>query len=183
MYNNRREPLTNNSNNPANGHETGAGEINPIKALNPGLVFETTVQNYLDFLCFYGYSEKNIRSMSSIKFSCPKLPTEDLISNVNYPSISVASLDSRHGAAVRVVERVATNVGPANSTYVAKVRSPPGLVVKVDPERIVFRKGRNKASFRVSFDAKEARKGYNFGSITWSDARHSVRIAYSVNVD
>lgn len=43
IYNNMRKPVTNSSNYFANPHEMGVGEINPIKALNPGLVFETGV--------------------------------------------------------------------------------------------------------------------------------------------
>ncbi|KAF4389632.1 hypothetical protein F8388_009765 [Cannabis sativa] len=41
------KPLTNNSNSIASTHETNVREINPMKALNPGLVFETTVEDYL----------------------------------------------------------------------------------------------------------------------------------------
>ncbi|XP_024018080.1 CO(2)-response secreted protease [Morus notabilis] len=182
VYNNLRKPVTNNSKYIANPHETGVGEINPIKALNPGLVFETTVQNYLEFLCYYGYSEKNIRSMSNTKFSCPKLPIAQLISNVNYPSISISKL-SRHEAAPKVIKRTVTNVGPSNSTYIANVNSPKGLVVKVTPDKIVFNKVQKRVPFQISFFGKEAPKGYNFGSVTWFDGRHSVRVVFSVNVE
>ncbi|GMN55669.1 hypothetical protein TIFTF001_024791 [Ficus carica] len=182
IYNNMKMPLTNNSNYIANPHETGVGEINPIKALNPGLVFETTTENYLQFLCYYGYSEKNIRSMSKTKFNCPKLSDEELISNINYPSISISKL-GRHQAAQKVIERTVTNVGPSNSTYIAKVNSPKGLVVTVTPEKIVFSKVVERVPFQISFNGKEAPKGYNFGSVTWFDGRHSVRVVFSVNVE
>lgn len=182
IYNNMKMPLTNNSNYIANPHETGVGEINPIKALNPGLVFETTTENYLQFLCYYGYSEKNIRSMSKTKFNCPKLSDEELISNINYPSISIGKL-GRHQAALKVIERTVTNVGPSNSTYIAKVNSPKGLVVTVTPEKIVFNKVVKRVAFQVSFNGMEAPKGYNFGSVTWFDGRHSVRVVFSVNVE
>ncbi|PON69884.1 Subtilase [Trema orientale] len=180
-YNNMRKPLTNSSNYIANPHETGVGEINPIKALNPGLVFETTVENYLQFLCYYGYSEKNIRSMANTRFSCPKLSIEELISNMNYPSISISQL-KQHQAA-KVIERTVTNVGPFNSTYIAKVHSPEGLVVKVTPDKIAFTRGLKRVPFQVSFYGKEAPSGYNFGSITWFDGRRSVRVVFSVNVE
>ena len=181
VYNNIRKPLTNNSNYVANPHEIGVGEINPIKALNPGLVFETTVENYLQFLCYYGYAEKNIRSMSNTKFNCPKLSIEELISNINYPSISISQLN-RHQAA-KIIKRTVTNVGPSNSTYIAKVHSPQGLVVKVTPDKIAFTKGLKRVPFQVSFYGKEAPSGYNFGSVTWFDGRRSVRVVFSVNVE
>ncbi|XP_030489278.2 CO(2)-response secreted protease isoform X1 [Cannabis sativa] len=180
-YNNMGKPLTNNSNSIASPHETGVGEINPMKALNPGLVFETTLEDYLQFLCYYGYTEKNIRSMSNTKFTCPKLSIEELISNINYPSISISQLNRHHGA--KVIKRSVTNVGPFNSTYIAKVHSPQGLVVKVSPEKLFFSKGVKSVPFRVSFSGKDAQSGYNFGSITWFDGRRSVRVVFSVNVE
>ncbi|XP_061997957.1 CO(2)-response secreted protease-like [Rosa rugosa] len=181
MYNNMKKPLINSTNNYANPHEVGVGEINPIKALNPGLVFETITENYLEFLCYYGYKEKNIRSMSNTKFNCPKISTEELISNINYPSISVSKLN-RHEP-VMTIKRTATNVGAPNSTYIAKVNAPVGLVVKVLPEKIVFAEGVRKVSFQVSFNGKEAPTGYSFGSITWFDGRHSVNTVFGVNVE
>ncbi|KAL5568397.1 hypothetical protein UlMin_024972 [Ulmus minor] len=181
VYNNMRKPLTNNTNDIANPHEMGVGEINPIRALNPGLVFETALENYLQFLCYYGYSEKNIKSMANTKFTCPKLSIEELISNINYPSISISKL-KRHQAP-QVIKRTVTNVGPANSTYIARVHSSNGLIVKVTPEKIVFEEGLKKADFQVSFSGKEAPSGYNFGTIIWFDGRHSVRVVFSVDVE
>lgn len=181
MHDNMGKLMTNSTGNYANPHEMGAGEINPLKALNPGLVFQTTTKDYLRFLCYYGYSEKNIRSMSKTNFLCPKNSIDNLISNVNYPSISITNLD-RHGP-VRTVGRTATNVGSPNATYISRVNAPSGLAVKVFPEKLVFVKGVKRVSFRVSFYGKQASNGYNFGSITWSDNRHSVRMMFAVNVE
>lgn len=176
-----RKPFTNSADHIANPHEAGVGEINPFKALDPGLVFETTTKNYLEFLCYYGYSKKNIKALSNTKFNCPKSSSEELISNINYPSISISKLD-RHQPA-KVIERTVTNIGAPNSTYIAKVQSPPGLSVKVIPEKIVFTKGLKRVPFQVSFNGREAQKGYNFGSITLLDERHSVRVVFVVNVE
>lgn len=176
-----RKPLTNSSNLSANPHEMGAGEISPLKALHPGLVFETTTEDYLQFLCYYGYSEKNIRSMSKTNFNCPRNSSEELISNINYPSISIGNLN-RHQTA-KTVKRTATNVGPSNATYIAKVHAPVGLVVKVFPRKLVFLQGLTRLSYKVLFFGKEAPSGYNFGSLTWFDGRHSVRTVFAVNVE
>ncbi|PON69886.1 Subtilase [Trema orientale] len=182
-YDNTRAPLVNSSNYIANPHEAGAGEINPMKALNPGLVFETTTQDYLHFLCYYGYSQEKIRSIiisNRTKFQCPKLSNHELISNINYPSISVGKL-KRHQAP-RVITRTVTNVGPYNSTYFAQVHAPKGLDVKIIPEKIVFTKGLKRVSFEVSFDGKKATSGYSFGHVIWFDGRRSVRLVFTVNV-
>ncbi|XP_042955066.1 CO(2)-response secreted protease-like isoform X1 [Carya illinoinensis] len=181
VHDNMGKPLTKGSGNPANPHEMGAGEISPLKALHPGLVFETTATDYLRFLCYYGYSERDIRSISNTNFSCPSNSIKDLISDINYPSISIANL-SRNQTAAKTIQRTVTNVGLSNATYIAKVYAPVGLVVDVFPHKLVFLKGVTKLSYNVSFFGKEASSGYNFGSLTWFDGRHSVRTVFTVKV-
>lgn len=181
FFNNEGKPLMNSSRSLANPHEIGVGEISPYRALHPGLVFETTRKDYLKFLCYLGYSQKNISSMAGSEFHCPENSGDELVSDVNYPSISIGSLN-RHGLA-RVVTRTVTNVGPANSTYVASVDSPTGLIVEVSPSKIDFRPNARRVSYNVSFQGKEAPGGYNFGSLTWSDGGHSVRTVFAVNVE
>ncbi|PSS23915.1 CO(2)-response secreted protease [Actinidia chinensis var. chinensis] len=181
VSNNIGRPLTNSSNHTSNPHEIGAGEINPLKALDPGLVFETTPIDYLNFFCYYGISQKKIRVISQTNFSCPKHSSEDRISNINYPSISIGKLDRNQGA--KIVRRTVTNVGSPNALYVSSVDAPPGLVVKIYPTKIAFSKNSRRASFRVLFQSKEASRGYNFGAITLSDDRHVVRIVFAVNID
>ncbi|RWW17471.1 hypothetical protein GW17_00018595 [Ensete ventricosum] len=111
----------------------GAGEISPLRALSPDLGFETTTEDYLHFLCYYGYKDQIIRSISMTSFSCPHNASPDLISNVNYPSISIAKLGGKQTA--RTVSRTVTNVGPQNSTYTATVDAPTGFMVKVSQLR------------------------------------------------
>ncbi|XP_065865127.1 CO(2)-response secreted protease-like [Euphorbia lathyris] len=176
------KPLKNSSNSYSNPHEMGVGEINPIKALNPGLVFQTTTNDYLKFLCYYGYSNKNIKSMANNNnFNCPQKSSENLISTINYPSISVGKLD-RHKPYF-TIERTVTNVGPPNSTYIAKIEAPEGLLVKVFPKKLSFEDKLSKLPFNVSFNGKMAKHGYNFGSVTWFDGKHFVRLIFTVNVE
>ncbi|KAI4339120.1 hypothetical protein MLD38_024092 [Melastoma candidum] len=178
------KPLTDSFGQTASPHEAGSGEISPYKALHPGLAYETTTEDYLLFLCYYGYPENKIRAIARTKTkftSCPKHSTGDLISNINYPSISIQTL-SKRGAPI-TVKRTVTNFGPINSTYIAAVESPRGLVVEVSPHEIAFSPTVRRASYRVTFrGTKAAGDNYNFGSITWSDGRHSVRTVFSVNV-
>ncbi|KAK6162713.1 hypothetical protein DH2020_002554 [Rehmannia glutinosa] len=134
--------------------QVGVGEISPISALDPGLAFETTINDHLYFLCYNGYNQKAIRSI----------------------------LSQRDGP--RKVKRVVTNMGSSpNATYVSSVNAPPGLLVKVVPKWIVFTEGLKTASFKVFFDGKKASKGYNFGDIKWFDGSHIVRVVFAVNVE
>ncbi|XP_052198761.1 CO(2)-response secreted protease-like isoform X1 [Diospyros lotus] len=181
--NNIGKPLTNSWNSTANPHEMGAGEINPLKSLDPGLVFETTTIDYLNFLCYYGIPEKKIRLIFSERktFSCPRNSNEDLISNINYPSISIAKLSQSKG--MKTVKRTVTNMGNPNAFYVSSIDAPPGLEVEVSPKEIGFSKASRKASFSISFGSKDSSKGYKFGAVTWSDGHHIVRTVFAVNVE
>lgn len=114
VYDNLRKPTENSSFQSATPHEMGVGEISPLKALNPGLVFKTTTQDYLKFLCYYGSSEKKIQSLSKTNFKCPRKCSENLISTINYPSISISKLDRHEG--IQTIGRTVTNVGPPNAT-------------------------------------------------------------------
>ncbi|XP_060961345.1 CO(2)-response secreted protease-like [Cannabis sativa] len=183
-YDNTGKPIRNELNLVASPHEAGSGELNHMKALDPGLVFDTTTQDYFNFLCYYGYKEAKIKSVlkGANLFQCPKNSKPELITDINYPSISIGNL-KRQQSSPTVVKRTVTNVGASTSTYTVRVNSPKGLVVKVNPDRIVFSNSLNKTSFEVSFDGKGAVSGYNFGDITWSDGLdHSVRVVYVVKV-
>ncbi|MQL83675.1 hypothetical protein Taro_016155 [Colocasia esculenta] len=179
--NNLGKTITSSSGTAATYHEMGAGEITPQRAHNPGLVYETTTRDHLLFLCYYGYKQQIIHSISGgANFSCPANSSDALISDLNYPSISIAKLDTRRPP--RAVTRTVTNVGPANSTYTATVDSPTGLAVRVSPARLAFSEGSSRASYDVTFNGKGAGKGYRFGSVTWSDGSRSVRTVFGVNV-
>jgi subtilisin family serine protease len=182
--NNLGRHLANSTGAPATGHDMGAGEMSPLRALSPGLVFDITTQDYLNFLCLYGYKEQLVRKVSGdARFACPAVaPSPDLIAaSVNYPSISVPRMGKGKAAAVT---RTAINVGPSNATYVAAVEAPPGLTVKLSPNRLVFSKRWTTARYQVSFSVAGAgaSKGYAHGAITWSDGAHSVRTPFAVNV-
>ncbi|KAL5802010.1 hypothetical protein ACOSQ3_033642 [Xanthoceras sorbifolium] len=182
VYDNLGKPMRNNTGKYANPHDMGVGEISPVKALDPGLVFETRTKDYLNFLCYYGYSGKIIRSISNVNFNCPNKSSEKLISNINYPSISITNLDRRRG--VRIIRRRVTNVGSPNATYIAKVDAPSGLLVKVLPHKIDFTDTIKTVSFKVAFYTKnkeDTSTAYKFGSVTWFDASHSVRMVFAVS--
>ncbi|KAI3888117.1 hypothetical protein MKX03_037528 [Papaver bracteatum] len=178
ITNNAGNPIANGTDAFASPHEMGAGQMNPNGALHPGLVYETNTTDYLNFLCYFGYETKLLRSMFDRKFTCPANSSEDLISDINFPSISIGKLQG-----ARTITRTVTNVGNRNSTYNVKINSPDDLVVRVSPETLVFSPKHRKASFEVSFDGKGATsKGYKFGSVTWSDGKHWVRLVFAVNV-
>ncbi|KAL0923510.1 hypothetical protein M5K25_007569 [Dendrobium thyrsiflorum] len=179
--NNNKSPITTDSGHAATPYDYGSGVINPSSVLQPGLVYETEKNDYLQFLCNYGYTTDIIKNMTDIPngFKCSKNSSKDLISNLNYPSIAISDFT---GKEKRIVNRVVKNVGSAEATtYVVSIKSPPELNLEVLPDKLQFSKSVTKLSYQVSFSASSSQlKGDYFGSITWSDGTHRVRSPFVV---
>ncbi|KAL6897336.1 hypothetical protein ACP4OV_007032 [Aristida adscensionis] len=178
QLNNDRSPMTTDAGSPATPYDSGAGQVHPAAALDPGLVFELGEDDYLRFLCNYGYNASKIKLITALPggFSCAANASKDLISDLNYPSIAVTGSG-------RTVTRVVTNVGAqAEATYTAAVSAPAGLDVKVTPGKLEFTKTAKQLAFQVSFSGKTAaaKGGAMSGSITWSDGKHMVRTPFVV---
>ncbi|GMJ00871.1 hypothetical protein like AT3G46840 [Hibiscus trionum] len=152
----------------------GSGHVNPVKAINPGLVYDNAEGDNIRFLCSIGYSEKNIRAISGTNSSCPKSSSKTLPRDFNYPTLTAAV---KYGESVTVnFQRTVTNVGVATSTYNATIASDSKLEVKVIPQVLSFKTLWEKKSFNVTVKGK-ALGGMSMASasLTWSDGTHNVR--------
>lgn len=159
----------------------GSGHINPVKAIDPGLVYEASKEDYVKLLCMK-YEESMVRLISGDNSSCPTGSEKGSPVDLNYPSM---------GAKVAAVEpftvkfhRTVKNVGLANSTYRA-IMSPNAKVdIKVVPEVISFA----SLNEEKTFDVTVAGSGLPYelrvsASLVWSDGTHSVRspiVVYTV---
>uniref|UniRef100_A0A0D9WXV4 Subtilisin-like protease n=1 Tax=Leersia perrieri TaxID=77586 RepID=A0A0D9WXV4_9ORYZ len=178
-------PMTTDSGSTATPYDYGAGQVNPTGALDAGLVYELGEDDYLRFLCNYGYGESQIKLIAATLpagFSCGGNGSKDLISDLNYPSIAVSGLGT---AGSRTVRRVVTNVGAQpEASYTVAVAAPAGLEVKVVPSKLEFTKSVKKLGFQVTFttgNGAAAKGGDLSGSITWSDGKHTVRSPFVVS--
>ncbi|KAL3736560.1 hypothetical protein ACJRO7_025495 [Eucalyptus globulus] len=165
---NRNETLLDSSFVKATPFSYGAGHIRPNRAADPGLVYDLTVKDYLDFLCARGYKESQLRLFTNETHICPKhFNTADL----NYPSITIPNLNG-----TVVVTRRVRNVGTPG-TYSVQVKAPAGVSVSVQPQSLVFERFDEEKEFKVVFKPYVAGKpvDYVFGRLTWSDGTHYVR--------
>ncbi|RCV10405.1 hypothetical protein SETIT_2G109700v2 [Setaria italica] len=185
QLNNDRAPMTTDSGSPATPYDYGAGQVHPTAALDPGLVYEAGEDDYLHFLCNYGYDAPKIKLIAASLpdgFACAANASAALISDLNYPSIAVSGLGGKGGS--RTVTRAVTNVGAQEAaTYTVAVSAPAGLNVKVTPTKLEFTKSAKKLAFQVTFSGGHdaaAKKGAMSGSITWSDGKHLVRSPFVV---
>ncbi|KAK8544371.1 hypothetical protein V6N13_056153 [Hibiscus sabdariffa] len=150
----------------------GSGHVNPVKAINPGLVYDNVEGDNIMFLCSIGYSEEKIRAISGTNSSCPK--TSMLPRNFNYPTLT--ALVKAGGSFTLNFQRTVTNVGVATSTYNATISSSPKLEVAVIPQVLSFKTLWEKKSYNVTVKGKVlAEMSMASASLTWSDSIHNVR--------
>ncbi|XP_010539130.1 PREDICTED: subtilisin-like protease SBT3.18 [Tarenaya hassleriana] len=157
--------------------DVGAGHINPLKALDPGLVFDTRTEDYILFLCNIGYTDQQIKSIilprpKTGSFSCPVTHSYQTNADFNYPSITVPNLQF-----TTTIRRTVRNVGPnKNAVYFVDIIRPEGVDVLIWPKILMFSRCREENPFYVTFVPKKISTGrYEFGEIIWTDWVHRVR--------
>lgn len=70
----------------------GSGHINPVKAADPGLVYETSEEEYINFLCKQGYNTSTLRLITGDSSAC-NCTELGRAWDLNYPSFSLAIED------------------------------------------------------------------------------------------
>ncbi|KAF7037289.1 hypothetical protein CFC21_047701 [Triticum aestivum] len=160
----------------------GSGHVNPVQALDPGLVYGTTPYDYANFLC----SVRPTQTQNLIPLPLPLFvgananPFQCSLGayrpeNLNYPSISAACLP---GSGTTTVKRRVRNVGagPWLQYNVTVVQPAAGVRITVQPGTLSFGKINEEKEFTVKLDVYDtAMAGHVFGSIEWSDGKHRVR--------
>ncbi|KAF5201811.1 Subtilisin-like protease [Thalictrum thalictroides] len=181
--NNEKLPMMTDSGSKATPYDYGAGEVSPTGALQPGLVYEATTNDYLQFLCNYGYSLSTIKLITAVQsgFRCSDNSSTDLISELNYPTIAISQPTSKGS---KSVTRTVRNVGADDeTTYTVSVISTDGVNVQVKPEKLEFTKAMTTLSYQVVFSTTASSPTNNdlFGSLTWSNGKYGVRTPFVVS--
>lgn len=173
MIDNMHEPITNASNIQANPLHYGAGHVQPNSAMDPGLVYDMTVHDYLNFLCTLGYNKTSIALFHASPYVCPKRFS---ILNLNYPSITIPNLSRSI-----TVTRTLKNVGSPGK-YIAQIHNPRGITISVSPIVLEFTSIGQVKSFHITVKIKKGKisKDYVFGRLIWSDGIHYVSSPISV---
>ena len=150
--------------------DTGAGHVDPNRAIDPGLVYDSTFLEHAAYLCGYDpapFPDADCAILAAAGFSPHGR-------DVNVASIGIGQLVSGD-----VVTRRVTNVGPP-ATYTAAVEDPLGLNLTVNPASLSLDTGQT-AQFNVSFQRQNAPLDtWSFGRITWSDDTRDVTSAIAV---
>ncbi|CAA0382370.1 Subtilisin-like protease SBT1.4 [Arabidopsis thaliana] len=164
----------------------GAGHVDPNKALNPGLVYDIEVKEYVAFLCAVGYEFPGILVFLQDPTLYDACETSKLrtAGDLNYPSFSVVFAST--GEVVkykRVVKNVGSNV---DAVYEVGVKSPANVEIDVSPSKLAFSKEKSVLEYEVTFKSVVlgggvgSVPGHEFGSIEWTDGEHVVKSPVAV---
>lgn len=136
----------------------GAGHVQPMLAADPGLVYDSGFNDWLNFIC-------GVQPGSFCSSFTPIDP-----SNLNLASIAIGDM-----AGTQTVTRTVTNVGSSAATYTASVSGMAGFTVTVTPSTLTIPKG-GSANYSVAFVRTVAPlNAYTGGQLRWSDGTHTVR--------
>ncbi|KAH1115485.1 hypothetical protein J1N35_008863 [Gossypium stocksii] len=155
--------------------DMGAGHINPLKAMDPGLIYDMKTSDYILFLCNMGYTQERIERIvlpsPGVDTNCKNMHGPN--ANINYPSISVPNLRSPI-----TIKRTVRNVGCGKKTtvYFGVAKEPNGVEVVIWPRVLIFSPSKQEISYYITLKPLKKSEGrYDFGEIVWSDGFHHVR--------
>ncbi|XP_020104076.1 subtilisin-like protease SBT1.9 [Ananas comosus] len=155
---------------PATPLAMGSGQIKPNKALDPGLVYDAGIKDYVRLLCAMNFTTNQLKMITrSSSVDC-----SDASLDLNYPSFiaffnpkTAVTIDN----SIRKFKRTVTNVGDAVATYSAKVKEIKGFSISVVPDELVFKDKYEKQSFTVILQGhvKNKKDEVVHGSLSWVD--------------
>ncbi|KAJ3705654.1 hypothetical protein LUZ61_009359 [Rhynchospora tenuis] len=147
----------------------GAGHVNLSKVVDPGLVYDLGVNDYVSYLCGLKIGDAGVSKIVQRIVNCSLVGS---ITELNYPAILIDLQSSPI-----TVNRTLTNVGMANSTYAAVVDVPTEVTVIVNPSILQFTKVNEKMSFTVTvtWNSTGNVSGGAEGNLKWVSDSHVVR--------
>lgn len=157
----------------------GGGHVHPQNAINPGLIYDISTYDYVDFLCNSNYTSHNIRVITRKGADCSGAKTAGHSGNLNYPSLSAVFQQYGKQQMSTHFIRTVTNVGDPNSVYKVTIASPAATLVTVEPDTLAFRRLGQKLNFLVRVETRAVKlspgsSSFKSGSIVWSDSKHTV---------
>ncbi|KAL8035309.1 hypothetical protein ABFX02_12G089200 [Erythranthe guttata] len=136
----------------------GAGHVDPRKAIDPGLVYEISTEDYINLLCNSGYNTAKLRQLFTVNSSCNGVNAPK---DMNYPSMTVRVSGTSFS---ENFTRKVTNVGVQNSRYEVKTSTSSDYRIVVNPTILTFRALGETQSFEVSISGKINGIHYGVGS-------------------
>ncbi|XP_051129092.1 subtilisin-like protease SBT5.6 [Andrographis paniculata] len=174
IIDNTNNPIKDAFLNSATPFHYGSGHFRPSKAADPGLVYDITYLEYIDFAC-----ASTGQSLDS-DYSCGATPSPP--SSLNYPSLAIRNVRSEG----TTVPRKVTNVGGGSPTYDVSIEHPFGYTVQISPITLNFNPLVQTLSFTITVRPLSTAlpNQFAFGSYTWksNDGLYEVRSPIAVSI-
>ncbi|GJM93013.1 hypothetical protein PR202_ga09528 [Eleusine coracana subsp. coracana] len=155
---------------PATPFDMGNGFVNATAALDPGLIFDTSYDDFFSFLCGINGSAPVVTNYTGNNCVASTMTGADL----NLPSITIAVLNQS-----RTVVRTVTNVA-ADESYKVSYSAPYGVEVSVAPTQFFIASGQKQLVTFV-MNATMNSSTASFGNVGfYGDKGHRVIIPFSV---
>ncbi|KAL3380673.1 hypothetical protein AABB24_001035 [Solanum stoloniferum] len=176
--NSAQKPIREDHNFVASPLGIGSGHVDPNRALDPGLVYDATPQDYINLICSLNFTEEQFKTFA--RSSANYHNCSNASADLNYPSFIVFYSFSQEGNypwLEQKFKRTLTNVGKSGATYRVKIENPRNSTISVSPQTLVFMNKNEKQSYTLTIRYRGDEKGGQDGSITWveKNGNHSVR--------
>ena len=100
----------------SNALKYGAGQLNPVNARDPGLVYDASESDYVAMLCAQGYNATQLALITGSNMTaCAIGATSGSVSDLNYPTMAARVQPGKNFTVG--FPRTVTNVGAANAVY------------------------------------------------------------------
>ncbi|AQL00148.1 Putative subtilase family protein [Zea mays] len=155
---------------PATAFDMGNGFVNATAALDPGLVFDCSYDDFFSFLCGINGSSPVVTNYTGNSCVASAMTGADL----NLPSITIAVLNQ-----TRSITRTVTNVA-ADESYTVSYSAPYGTAISVVPMHFLIPSGQKQlVTFVVNATMNSS--SASFGNVGfYGDKGHRAIIPFSV---
>ncbi|KAI6688103.1 hypothetical protein NL676_024931 [Syzygium grande] len=160
---------------PASPLAMGLGHIDPKKALDPGLIYDATPQDFIKLMCVMNYTSKQMQMVTrSSSYNC-----SDSSLDLNYPSfIAFFSPNSSGSSTAQEFFQTVTNVGDRPSTYIVKVTQMDGFKIGITLDKLTLKEKYEKLRYKLTIEEPtQMNETPVFGSMSWMDkgGKHVVK--------
>eukprot|EP00897_Mesotaenium_endlicherianum_P006317 jgi/Mesen1/5713/ME000289S04811 len=153
----------------------GSGFLDPAQALDPGLVFESTREEMVQFLLGVDPvgTHANLYVPPGVEPISPR--------NLNLPNVALTGLDGNGYTAQ--ITRVVKSVSTVTETYTAQAYAPPGTAVTVTPRTFTIAPG-GRVTYVIGIQRSPGGTAgaWSHGWTTFVSANHNVHQTMSVYI-